>query len=143
MATVSRSSLHCGGYYIVTTVDNTCTIKLLDPKDGSTDLLPRKLNHARRSSTGSSEVFSVNHPVQNSEFLSSDDPASNDSSTQKRSSTGSSEVFSINHPVQNSEFLLNYDPASNDSSKLQPVSTGSSEVLTFYHLLELFQTNGL
>jgi hypothetical protein len=48
VATVCRSSLHCGGYYIVTTVDNTCTIKLLDPKDGSTDLLPRKLKHARR-----------------------------------------------------------------------------------------------
>jgi hypothetical protein len=49
VATVCRSSLHCGGYYIVTTVDNTCTIKLLDPKDGSTDLLPRKLTHARRN----------------------------------------------------------------------------------------------
>ena len=48
VATVCRSSLHCGGYYIVTLVENTYTIKLLDPKDGSTDLLPRKLKHARR-----------------------------------------------------------------------------------------------
>ena len=66
-------------------------------------------------STGSSEVLSENQQVQFSEFLSNDDPASNDSSTQQRSSTGSSEVFSVNHPVQNSEFLLSDDPASNDS----------------------------
>jgi hypothetical protein len=48
VATVCRSSLHCGGYYIVTTVENTCTIKLLEPGHSSTDLLPRKFKYARR-----------------------------------------------------------------------------------------------
>ena len=68
--------------------------------------------------------------MQFSEFLSNDDPASNDSSKQHPVSTGSSEVLSENHPVQNSEFLSSDDPASNDSSTQHPVSTGSSEVLT-------------
>ena len=59
-----------------------------------------------RSSTGSSGVLSVNHPVQNSEFLSSDDPVSNDSSTQHRSSTGSSEVLSENQQRTSIQNLL-------------------------------------
>ena len=48
VATVCRSSLHCGGYYIVTTVENTCTIKLLEPGHSPTESLPRKLKYARR-----------------------------------------------------------------------------------------------
>jgi hypothetical protein len=92
-----------------------------------------RISELHHVSTGSSEVLSENQQVQNSEFLSSDDPASNDSSTQQRSSTGSSEVFSVNHPVQNSEFLSSDDPASNDSITQQRSSTRSSEVFSVNH----------
>ena len=77
-------------------------------------------------STGSSE----NQQVQSSEFLSNDDPASNDSSTQQRSSTGSSEILSVTQP--------------GDASRQNQDSTGSSEVLTVNQnlLVSLSRKNG-
>ena len=59
-----------------------------------------------RSSTGSSEGLSENHPVQNSEFLLNDDPASNDSSKQHPVLTGSSEVLTVNQQRTDIQNLL-------------------------------------
>ena len=93
-----------------------------------------------------------NQQVQFSEFLSNDDPASNDSSKQHQVSTGSSAALTVNHPGDSSgqhqvstgssaALTVNHP---GDSSGQHQVSTGSSEVLTVNQnlLVSLSRKNG-